>query len=69
MLCDSCRKGHATYEHPIFVGTKMVRVHLCNDCFTSKNAETHLNKIKTTKDHVQKTAAVEEFLKVIGKKY
>jgi len=69
MLCDSCKKAHATYEHPIFLGTKAMRVHLCQGCYSAKGVETHLTKIRGIKDHAQKQAAVEEMLKAIGKKY
>lgn len=68
MLCDTCRKQHATYEHTFMKGTQSIKVHLCPGCYSSTNAEQRIAKIKASKDHATKGAALDEFFQAIGKK-
>jgi hypothetical protein len=60
--------GHATFEHTVFRGTSPVKVRLCEPCSQKANATDHLAKIKAAPDHAAKSAAVESFLQIVGKK-
>ena len=66
MICMVCHK-HASFEHTMFRGPSPVRVVLCPECTTKTGAEGHLEKIKGSTDKTAKHAAVEEFLKAVGK--
>jgi len=66
MICIVCRK-HATFEHTVFKGTSPVRVTLCQECSGKVGADAHLEKIKTAAKGDAKHAAVDEFLKAVGK--
>jgi hypothetical protein len=66
MICMVCKK-HASFEHTMFRGPSPVRVTLCDECKGKTGAEAHLAKIKGSADRPAKHAAVEEFLKAVGK--
>ena len=66
MRCFLC-SGHATFEHTVFQGTAPVKVRLCESCAEKIDADNHLSAIKAAPDHAAKTAAVESFLKAVGK--
>jgi uncharacterized protein YlaI len=66
VICIVCKK-HATFEHTIFKGTSPVKVCLCPECTEKSGAEAHIAKIKGTHDKAAKHAAVDEFLKAVGK--
>jgi hypothetical protein len=66
MRCIMCG-GHANFEHTVFRGTNPVKIRLCDPCAQKAQASDHLAKIKAAPDHAAKTAAVEQFLKVVGK--
>ena len=67
MICNVCRK-HATFEHSVFQGLSPVKVSLCPECSTSIGADEHLASIKNAPDKAAKHAAVDAFLKAVGKK-
>lgn len=66
MKCNLCNQ-HATFEHTVFQGTTPTRVRLCAPCAGKVGAEQHLAKIKGAPDHSAKLAAVEAFLRAVGK--
>ena len=66
LICVVCKK-HATFEHTVFRGPSPVKVSLCPDCTTSTGAENHLSTIKNASDKGAKHAAVEAFLKAVGR--
>lgn len=66
MRCTMCDQ-HATFEHTVFQGTKPTRVRLCASCAGKVGADQHLAKIKGAADHDAKAAAIEAFLKAVGK--
>ena len=66
MICIVCKK-HASFEHTIFKGTSPVRVTLCPECVQKTGAETHLSAIKSATHGDAKHAAVDAFLKAVGR--
>ena len=66
MICIVCRK-HATFDHTLFRGASPVHVTLCGECATKTGADGHLEKIKSSADKTAKHAAVDEFLKAVGR--
>jgi len=66
MICIVCKK-HASFEHTLFKGTSPVQVCLCPECVQKTGAETHLAAIKGAADRNAKHAAVDAFLKVVGR--
>jgi hypothetical protein len=66
VICGICKK-HASFEHTVFKGMSPVKVTLCPECAQKAGAEAHIEKIKSTKDKAAKHAAVDEFLKAVGK--
>ncbi|MGQ0615094.1 MAG: hypothetical protein ACT4PV_15285 [Planctomycetaceae bacterium] len=66
MHCNMC-KTHATFEHTFFRGTEPVKVHLCSECMRKVDAQGHVSKIKSATDKTAKRAAVDAFLKMVGK--
>jgi protein-arginine kinase activator protein McsA len=66
MRCTMCG-GHATLDQTVFQGPTPIRVRLCEACAQKANANDHLAKIKAAHDKATKAAAVDQFLKVIGK--
>ena len=66
MRCILCN-DHATFEHTVFQGTVPVKVRLCEPCAEKIDADHHLSTIKAAPDHAAKNAAVESFLKAVGK--
>ncbi len=66
MRCILCG-GHATFTHTLFKGTTPHKVNLCEPCTQKAQANDHLAKIKAAHDHASKGAAVDQFLKVLGK--
>jgi len=66
MRCIMCG-GHATFNQTIFKGAAAFPVRLCEACAGKARATEHMAKIKGAQDHATKTAAVEEFLKDVGK--
>lgn len=61
-----CKKKHADWEHAVFHGTTPTRVRLCLPCAEEKNADGHMERIRTASDHEAKNAAVAEFLGALG---
>jgi len=61
-----CHK-HATFDHTVFRGPSPVKVTLCGECSTKTGAESHIAKIKGAADKTAKHAAVDEFLKSVGR--
>jgi hypothetical protein len=66
MRCTMCG-GHATFDHTVFQGTTPIKVRLCDGCAQKASATDHMAKIKAAPDRAAKAAAVELFLKVLGK--
>ena len=66
MICIVCKK-HATFDHTVFRGPSPVKVTLCGECSDKTGAEGLLAKIKTAPDKPAKHAAVDEFLKAVGR--
>jgi len=66
MICNVCKK-HANFEHTVFRGISPVKVTLCGECSTRTGAEAFLAKIKDAPDKPSKHAAVDEFLKAVGR--
>jgi hypothetical protein len=62
-MCDQ----HGTFEHTVFQGMKPIKVRLCASCAGKVGADQHLAKIKGAADHAAKAAAVDAFLKAVGK--
>jgi hypothetical protein len=66
MICIVCKK-HATFDHTLFKGASPVKVALCPECVAKTGAETHLAAIKGAADRNARHAAVDAFLKVVGR--
>jgi protein-arginine kinase activator protein McsA len=66
MICSVCHK-HATLEHTLWQGTVPHQVKLCADCNTKVGGDDHIARIKSAGDKTAKKAAVEAFLKAVGK--
>lgn len=66
MRCIIC-SNHAVFDRTVFQGTKATAVRLCGDCAAKVRAEEHMSAIKAAPDHPTKTAAVEEFLRELGR--
>lgn len=66
MICIVCKK-HATFDHTFFRGPTPHKVTLCGECETKTGAHDHIAKIKGAPDKAAKHAAVEEFLKAVGR--
>ena len=66
MRCIMCG-NHATFTHTLFKGTAPVKVNLCEPCVQKAHANDHMAKIKAAPDHAAKGAAVDSFLKAVGK--
>lgn len=66
MRCIMCG-GHATFTHTVFKGTSPHKVNLCDPCTQKAQATEHMAKIKAAPDRDAKSAAVDQFLKVLGK--
>jgi len=66
MICILCKK-HATFEHTVFKGPMPHRVTLCGECSTTTGAQGHVDRIKSAADKTAKHAAVDEFLKSVGR--
>lgn len=66
MICIKCKK-HATFDHTVFQGTTPVRVTLCTGCEAETNAQVLFSSIKGAPDKAAKHAAVDNFLKAVGK--
>lgn len=66
MRCILCG-SHATFTHTVFKGTTPHKVNLCDPCSQKAQAADHMAKIKAASDKNAKGAAVDEFLKVLGK--
>jgi protein-arginine kinase activator protein McsA len=66
MRCVMCG-GHATFLHTIFEGANPHKVNLCDPCAQKAQANEHMAKIKAAPDREAKSAAVQDFLKAIGK--
>jgi hypothetical protein len=66
MRCILCG-GHATFTHTLFKGSTPHKVNLCDPCAQKSQARDHLAKIKAAPDHATKGAAVDQFLKALGK--
>jgi protein-arginine kinase activator protein McsA len=66
MICTLCKK-HASFEHTVFRGTNAVKVGLCPECSQKVGADNHLEAIRTAAHGDAKHAAVEAFLKAVGK--
>jgi protein-arginine kinase activator protein McsA len=66
MRCILCG-NHATFTHTLFKGTTPHKVNLCDPCAQKAQAADHMAKIKAASDHAAKGAAVETFLKALGK--
>jgi hypothetical protein len=59
--------GHATFNQTVFKGTTPYKVNLCDPCAQKSQATEHMAQIKAAPDKTAKGAAVEQFLKVLGK--
>ena len=66
MICTVCKK-HATFEHTVFKGMNPVKVTLCSECSQKTGAEEHLAAIKGAAHGDAKHAAIDAFLKAVGK--
>lgn len=66
MRCIMCG-AHATFIHTLFKGTTPHKVNLCDPCAQKSQANDHMAKIKATHDKDAKGAAVESFLRALGK--
>lgn len=66
MRCTMCG-GHATLNQTVFKGTAPTTVRLCDPCAQKVDAREHLAAIKGAPDHSAKTAAIDRFLKAVGK--
>jgi len=66
MICIVCKK-HASFDHTFFKGPTPVKVSLCPECVQKTGADDHLAAIKGAADRNAKHAAVDAFLKAVGR--
>lgn len=66
MICILCKK-HATFEHTVFQGVTPHHVTLCPECSSSTGAPDLVAAIKSAPDKPAKHAAVDQFLKAVGR--